>query len=250
MSLASLPRLMNAAGFGGWVCRPAWRGLLDGFLTNPLSRQKRTPARPPRYAEAAGSILLHTGHPNPGLRAALRRYADAWARSPVPVWVHLLADEALAEALDLLEESGAAAGAEVRLPPGCDAQTARRIVRAAWGKLPLLVQIPWENAAALAEAVFETAEVPVSLGAPRGVRYLERGGSLHGRVYGRALLPQALALVESISGRGIPVVGAGGAVTPQDVDAFFQAGAAGVQVDTVLWRGGFSVPSGWSPGRR
>ncbi len=241
---------MNAAGFGGWVCRPAWHGLLEGFVTNPLSRQRRTPARPPRYAQAAGSILLHTGHPNPGLRAALRRYADAWARSPVPVWVHLLADENLAEALDLLEESGAAAGVEVRLPPGCDAQTARRIVRAAWGKLPLLVQIPWENALATAEVVFETVEAPVSLGAPRGMCFAGKGERLHGRMYGPALLPQALALVEAISGRGIPVAGAGGAVTPRDVEAFFQAGAAAVQVDTVLWRGGFSAPSGWSPGRR
>ncbi len=243
------PPLMNASGFGGWTCPPGWDGALGAFITNPLSASARSPARPPRYAETPCGVLLHTAHPNPGLRAALRRYADAWARSPTPVWVHLLAEETLPDMLDLLEESGCAAGVEVRLPPACDAQTARRIVRAAWGALPLMVQVPWEGAEALAAAVCGAADgVLVSLGAPRGALPLAEGRRLRGRLYGPAGFPAALELTLRLSEAGIPLV-ARGASTPEEARALLEAGALGVQLDLPLW-GDLTFPAGWSLARR
>jgi len=236
---------MNAAGFGGWAPPPGWDRALGAFITNPLSAERRSPARAPRYAETRGGALLHTAHPNPGLHTALRRYARAWVRSPMPVWVHLLAEETLPDMLDQLEESGCAAGVEVRLPPACDEQTARRIVRAAWGALPLMVQVPWEGATALAAAVCEAAEgVLISLGAPRGALPLAEGRRLRGRLYGPAGFPAALELTLRLSESGVPLV-TRGAYTPQEGRALLEAGALGVQLDLPLW-GELTFPAGWS----
>src|SRR3972149_4838806 len=85
--------LMNAAGFLGFA--PDVRGPLNlerlgVFITNPVSLEPRTPAHGTRWLAYPGGFLLHTGHPNPGLKAVLRRYAGRWRRSPLPVVVHLL----------------------------------------------------------------------------------------------------------------------------------------------------------------
>ncbi|RMF49368.1 MAG: hypothetical protein D6755_02465 [Anaerolineae bacterium] len=237
------PHLMNAAGFGGWVCPPAWETTLDAFITNPLTLQARSPAHPPRSARDEGLLLLHTGHPNPGLPAALQRYASVWMRSSVPVWVHLLADEHLPEVLDRLEEAGCAAGVEIRLPPGCDAQTARHITRTAWRGTPLMVQIPLTQARELADSVCSEAEAIISLGAPRGTLRASDASMLHGRVYAPALYPLVLETTLALAQAGIPVV-ACGAHTPAQVDALLQAGALGVQLDIPLWSD-LTFPAGW-----
>ncbi len=242
----ALPTLSNVAGFGGWTCPPGWETALDAFITNPISARARRVAGGARYATFPGGVLLHTGHPNPGFKSALRRYGKAWGRSPLPVWVHLLADEALSEMLDVLGESGDVSGVEVRLPPWCDTATARRIAHLCVGKLPVMVQVPWELAIPLGEAVFGAAELPISLGAPRGA--VSPTGP-RGRLYGAGLFPQALALVSQLVQRGLTVVASGGAQHPEDVGAFLEVGACGVQLDLPLW-GNLTFPAGWSPAHR
>ena len=86
------PPLMNAAGMLGFTPPPR-RDLsrLGAFVTNPISRLPRTPARGPRFIPYNGGFLLHTGLPNPGLSTAIRRYRRSWAASHLPIIVHLLA---------------------------------------------------------------------------------------------------------------------------------------------------------------
>ncbi len=81
------PPLMNAAGSLGFVPEPNGPvnlKQLGAFITNPISFQARTPARTRTSLPYAGGFLLHSGYPNPGLRAAVRRYAARWARSSLP----------------------------------------------------------------------------------------------------------------------------------------------------------------------
>src|SRR3990172_12245917 len=87
---------MNAAGSLGFAPDPRGPVSLEGFaafVTNPISLRPRKAASPPHMLSFPGGVLLHTGHPNPGLRAAIKQYAAAWARAPLPIIVHLLSDK-------------------------------------------------------------------------------------------------------------------------------------------------------------
>jgi dihydroorotate dehydrogenase (NAD+) catalytic subunit len=65
---------------------------LGAFVTNPLSLRSRRPTHHPALVDYPGGFLLHSGLPNPGLDAALKRYARKWRDSPLPVIPHLMAD--------------------------------------------------------------------------------------------------------------------------------------------------------------
>jgi dihydroorotate dehydrogenase len=42
-----------------------------------------------------------------------------------------------------------------------------------------------------------------------------------------------------LAGAGVPVIGGGGVYKQEQVEAMKEAGALAVQLDAVLWRGGF-----------
>ena len=62
------------------------------FVTNPFSLRPRLPAAKPEVIEYPGGFLLHTGLPNPGLNAGLKKYSAKWSRADLPIIVHLMAD--------------------------------------------------------------------------------------------------------------------------------------------------------------
>jgi len=230
--------LMNAAGTLGFAPDP--KGPLDpsglgAFVTNPVSRGPRTPARGKRFKPYPGGFLLHSGLPNPGLRAVIQQNGKRWARATIPVIVHLLALEptSLARMVERLEGFEGVMAIEVGLPPDVHPDTAFDFAQAAIGELPAILRLPLEQADKLAQAVIEAGASAVSLGAPRGV--LE---GIHGRMYGPGVFPLALRVVKKLAGSGIPIIGAGGVYQPRDIEAMLGAGALAVQVDAVLWRGG------------
>src|SRR5512137_2198012 len=118
--LAIVPPLMNAAGSLGFspdLHSPVDWSKLGAFVTNPVSLLPRTPARGSRYVSYPGGFLLHTGFPNPGLAQVLRRYARHWGGSPIPVIVHLLAQnvDEVTQMARRLEPAEGLAGLEVGL---------------------------------------------------------------------------------------------------------------------------------------
>ena len=234
--------LMNAAGFLGFV--PNRRLTIDveelgAFVTNPVSLQRRTAARGERFLEFDGGFLLHTGHPDPGLKAVIKRFASRWARQTLPVWVHLLAQsvEELGQMVSLLEGREGIAGLEVGLASDVDSTSAQAYTRAAYGELPVLVRLPLERSIELAAVVMEAGAAAVSLGPPRGALPIAGADILYGRLYGPAIYPQALETVKRLSSSGITVVGSGGVYREREVEAMLDAGAIAVQLDAVLWRG-------------
>lgn len=234
--------LMNASGTLGFVPDPY--GPIDlsrfgAFVTNPLSRAARTPAHGGRVCSFPGGFLLHTGHPNPGLKVGLRRYATRWANASLPVIVHLLPENVahVAEMVRLVESVDGLLAVEVGLPPDVDAAAAAAFARAAGGELPVIVRLPVGQPVKLARAVAEAEIAAVSLAPPRGAAMVSRGNVVHGRLYGPALFPQALEAVHAIAQAGIPVIGAGGVYLQEQVAAMLSAGALAVQIDAVLWRG-------------
>ncbi len=243
------PPLMNAAGSLGFV--PESSGPIDlaqlgAFITNPISYQKRTPARRRTCQPYPGGYLLHSGYPNPGLRAAIRRYAVRWARSPIPIIVHLLAEnvESISRMVPHLEELEGVMGIELGLPPAVDLQSAQELVQAALGELPLIVRLPVEKAGIYAQSLSNSSISAISLGPPRGALYDSQGQSVRGRLYGPAIFPQTLASIQEASSGGVPVIAAGGVYKQLQVEALIEAGAIAVQLDAVLWSLGWEGQGG------
>jgi len=58
---------------------------------------------------------------------------------------------------------------------------------------------------------------------------------ISGRLFGPALFPQSLELVLSAARLGLPIIGAGGVYTMENVEAMITAGALWVQMDAGLW---------------
>jgi dihydroorotate dehydrogenase (NAD+) catalytic subunit len=241
------PARMNAAGALGFTPnehQAASLKRLGAFVTNPISLQARTPAQGTRFLEYPGGFMLHSGYPNPGLKASIRRYKRRWAAAPLPVLVHLLPlhPRQVTQMLDGLEGLEGVRGVEIGLPPETDPPAALAYAQAAIGELPAILRLPFENAMGLATALATsplTGElVAISLAPPRGSLPDPQNGSVvSGRLYGPAIFPQALACVRAIAALGLPVIAAGGIYKESQIQAMRAAGALAVQLDSVLWRG-------------
>lgn len=230
--------LLNAAGTLGFSPRAGmnWLGQLGAFITNPISLHSRTPAHDRTLIPFEGGALLHTGLINPGLHSVLHHHASHWAGLPVPVWVHLIASapeevSAMTRQLEGLENVHAV---ELGLPPGISASAALSLAKGAHCELPLVLQLPFEEAEHLGPVLKESPAAAFSLAAPRGL-LPENGRLASGRLLGPALLPQALRAVHALAKAGCPVIGSGGITCGKDLLAMLEAGASAVQLDTVLW---------------
>jgi dihydroorotate dehydrogenase (NAD+) catalytic subunit len=244
--LSLTPPIMNAAGFLGFA--PAPRGGLDlpqlgAFVTNPVSLKRRTPAQGARFLPFPGGFLLHTGHPNPGLKQLIRHSARHWARSSLPLIVHLLAEntEEVAQMVKRLETVEGVRGIELGIPPEADLRMVIEMVEAAIGELPLIVRLPMERALELGKGIVQDDIFALSLAPPRGALPDTDGHLVHGRLYGPAIFPLALEITQKLASFGRPVFAAGGVHSPQDAQLLLSCGATAVQLDSVLW-----VPSALS----
>lgn len=236
--------LMNAAGMLGFS--PNRRGPVDlnhlgAFVTNPVSLARRKPAENRVMLPFTGGFLLHTGLPNPGLRAVIQRSAQRWSEASLPVLVHILvaSPEEAARMVAHLEGLDNVAGIELGFEPRVTAEKALALVQAALGELPVIACLPAEHAGELAQALAGSGVSAFSLAAPRGSLPGSDGRLVSGRLYGPALLPRALAAVQEAAQAGLPIIGSGGVYSPHDAAAMQAAGAAAVQLDAVLWRGGW-----------
>uniref|UniRef100_A0A7C4KGA0 Dihydroorotate dehydrogenase domain-containing protein n=1 Tax=Anaerolinea thermolimosa TaxID=229919 RepID=A0A7C4KGA0_9CHLR len=233
---------LNAAGMLGFT--PSSRWPLDlppgAFVTHPISLKPRAPAETRAVLPFTGGFLLHTGLPNPGLHAVLKQYARRWARSTLPVWVHIMPSTP-AEAAQMvarLEDTEGVAAVELGLPPGLTEEDILLMVEAACGELPLLVSLPIDR---YREAwVPQLGQFPVSgltLSAPRGVLFRADGAPVEGRLYGPAFFPQTLAAFHNLRSLGLPLIVGCGLYRRADAEAVLAAGALAVQFDGALWKG-------------
>jgi dihydroorotate dehydrogenase (NAD+) catalytic subunit len=233
--------LMNAAGTLGFAADTRlpldWHEM-GAFLTNPISLRRRIPAARPVCIEYAGGLLLHSGLPNPGFEAVLRRYASQWARSELPVIVHLMADrpEETRKMVQVLENMENVMAVELGFAPLLSDDILLLCVEICQGELPLVVSVPAAGLPRLGASLVERGASALSLAAPRGALSLPgRQDLVHGRIYGPSLFPQSLDAVQAASKSGLPVIGAGGAWDAGHTRLMLDAGALAVQLDFTLW---------------
>jgi dihydroorotate dehydrogenase (NAD+) catalytic subunit len=210
------------------------------FVTHPVSLHSRVPAHDRRIVNYEGGFLLHTGWPNPGLRQVLKIYRQRWARANVPIWVHLLAEtvEQTDRMVRLLEEVEGVMAIELGLAPETSTEEAFRLVEAAHGELPLILGLSLNHSGeAWIEKVCALGVNAVCLTSPYGTLAGKDGQLITGRLYGPGLLPQVLQALQRLKRLGLPLIAGCGIYRHSDIQAAFQAGAAAVQLDSVLWRG-------------
>ncbi|MGB7873673.1 MAG: hypothetical protein WBL25_04760 [Anaerolineales bacterium] len=233
---------MNAAGTLGFA--PDFRAPVPwdsfgAFVTNPLSLRPRLPTAKPALAEYPGGFLLHTGLPNPGLNAAIKKYTRRWTDSRLPVIVHLMADrpDETMRMVQLLEELENIAAVELGFAPLLADDIILLTIEMSLGELPLIVSLPVEQVLLLGPRVIQEGAAAISLAAPRGMLKTDDRQLTAGRLNGPALFPQALLTVRDAVEANLPVIGAGGVGSKVSADAMLSVGALAVQIDASLWKG-------------
>jgi dihydroorotate dehydrogenase (NAD+) catalytic subunit len=252
--------LMNAAGSLGFF--PDFRGLREAppkqsegggdfgsldtfgaFVTNPFSLRPRLPTAQPAVIEYPGGFLLHTGLPNPGLSAGIKKYASKWNKSDLPIIVHLMADrpEETQNMVRMLEEIENVMAVELGFAPLLADDILMLTLEMCMGEIPLIFSLPIEQVLSLGPRLIQDGAQAISIAAPRGAvtpSAEERQGVreiIHGRLYGPSLFPQSLNIVRSAAKLGIPIIGAGGVWTKENADSMLSVGALAIQVDAALW---------------
>lgn len=229
---------MNAAGSLGFAPDSRAGVSLDtfgAFVTNPLSLRLRKPAAQPEAIEYPGGFLLHSGLPNPGFSAGIKRYASRWDKADLPVIVHLMADrpEETQRMVRMLEAHENVMAAELGFAPLLADDILLVTLEMCVGELPLIFSLPVEQVLSLGPRLVQEGAQAVSISAPRGALMTDH--LITGRLYGPSLFPRALETVYSAAKLGLPIIGAGGVWTKQNADAMLSAGALAVQVDAALW---------------
>ncbi|HEU4746354.1 MAG TPA: hypothetical protein VFS61_14005 [Anaerolineales bacterium] len=238
--------LMNAAGSLGFAPDTRLGVPFDSFgafVTNPFSLRPRKPATQPEVIEYPGGFLLHSGLPNPGFNAGVKRYFSRWDKSDVPVIVHLMADrpEETQRMVQMLEMHENVMAAELGFAPLLADDILLLTLEMCLGELPLIFSLPVEQVLSLGPRLIQEGAQAISISAPRGALPGIKGHAkgdkeiVTGRLYGPSLFPRTLETVYSASKLGFPIIGAGGVWTKENAEAMLSAGALAVQVDAALW---------------
>ena len=232
---------VNAAGTLGFAPDPHTMPFLKhlgAFITNPISRRPRQPAKNRCCLPFPGGFLLHTGWPNPGFSRALARYQHAWASAPLPVIIHLLGETpgTVAEMVRKLEGHDNLLAVELGLPPDCDSTTLRDFMEAAQGELPTVVSLESGQAIEMLEPLVQLQPAAVHLQAPRGTLPCPDGNLISGRLYGPAIFPHTLNTLQTLNASGLQIIAGGGVFTQSQVQAMLETGAFAASLDAVLWQ--------------
>ena len=159
--------LMNAAGSLGFT--PDTRAGISlesfgAFVTNPFSLRPRLPAAKPNLIEYPGGFLLHTGLPNPGLNAGLKKYSAKWSRAELPIIVHLMADrpEETQRMVRMLETQENVMAAELGFAPLLADDIILLTLEMCAGELPLIFSLPVEQVLSLSPRLIQGGAQAIS----------------------------------------------------------------------------------------
>ena len=172
--------IMNAAGMLGFApdtrADAPWTEL-GAFVTNPISLRPRLPTAQPALIEYPGGFLLHTGLPNPSFSGVLKKYSARWARTDVPIIVHLMADrpEETKQMVQALENVENVMAVELGFAPLLANDILLITLEMCLGELPLIFSLPTEQVLTLGPRLIQGGANAISLSAPRGALTTDDG---------------------------------------------------------------------------
>lgn len=230
---------LNAPGFLGALppARLEFEGEMGAFLPMPLSLQPRTPVENRCLVRYPGGMMLHTGLPNPGLKAVVKQYGARWARLELPVWLALLPNNAeeAEEMSVVVDELENVAVCQIELPRQASREERRNILAAAAGEKPFFVELPLDLVnREMLSIIQESAAAGVVLSGPRG-RLMNGGKWVNGRLYGPALYPQVVSMLHTLRKLNRPILVGCGVASIEQGKQLLELGVEGVQLDLMLW---------------
>jgi dihydroorotate dehydrogenase len=187
--------------------------------------------------EYPGGFLLHTGLPNPGLSAVMKKHAARWNRADLPIIVNLMADrpEETQHMVRSLENIENVMAVELGFAPLLADDIILLNLEMCLGEVPLIFSLPVEQVLSLGPRLIQEGAQAISISSPRGALMNTKNELVTGRLYGRSLFPRSLDIVRSAKMLEIPIIGAGGVWTEQDAADMLSAGAMAVETDASLW---------------
>ncbi|MCB0101842.1 MAG: hypothetical protein KDD74_07325 [Anaerolineales bacterium] len=232
--------LINAAGSLGFT--PDTRNGIffdsfGAFVTNPISLRPRLPTHHPALVEFPGGFLMHTGLPNPGFSASLKKYSAKWNRADLPIIVHLMADrpEETQRMVRELENVENVMAVQLGFAPLLSDDIILMNLDMCLGEVPLIFALPHEQVLTLGRELMDGGASAISIASPRGAMYDKTGNLVTGRMYGQSLFPRSLDIVRSAAMSGLQVIGSGGVWSLADAESMLKAGALAVEMDARLW---------------
>ena len=241
--------LVNLPGFLGFSpsshCLERIRGLEDwggfgAFITDPLSWRSRSLADDSGLQEADGQVIIHTGFPNRGFRAALKVLESKWARSPLPI-IPSLMEADLQLSLEMVRELETRENiAAVNLMPPIDDLSEIQAWLAALpdfgAELPLIFSLS-ADLILIWGKIFQSAGVTAFLPAATRGTLQRQGKPFSGRLYGAPQYSAARRLAWDCSRRGIALIAAGGVDSREKVEELAEEHPLAIAIDLPLWRG-------------
>jgi dihydroorotate dehydrogenase len=242
---------MNAAGTAGFLPD---KGLLQKFpglelfSTNPVSYQKRFPAKSRNLISTPGGFWVHSGFPNPGFNKVIKRYAELWGNAILPICVNLLVNDSsdtqlMINSLDNLENIYAV---EISIHPDFPFNQIVEIIDAATSKIPVILSLSPDRLFEFSEFPFQNTSIAaISLQTHRGVVVLNNK-PIRGRLYGRNVFPLTLNAVSTIKMLEInlPIFAGSGISSKADVEQLFDFGVYAIQLHELAWAGvGINFPA-------
>lgn len=237
----------GCAGYGQVYHRWLDQSVFGALVTNPITLRPRSGSTQPRLVETNGGFILNTGLHNPGVKKVIQQYQQIWTHLGIPLIAHLPADEPedllrTARALSGLETPQGQtliAAIELGLPHQAQPWEVSRWLAAVQegSPLPVLVKLPLTSTAPdLAVAAVEANADALVLGTPPLGAGLLAGTPVTGLLFGPALHSLALCQLHQIKNWvDLPVIVAGGIHSLADAQAFLSAGAAAIQLDSLLF---------------
>ncbi len=212
---------------------------LDPFgaiVTSPISLRPRRGNAQPRLIEMRGGLLLNHGDQNAGWHRVLEKFGGAWARSKAPIIVHLAGHVSeLIELAKRVEGTRGVAGVEIDIENEemLSLLSALRVEM----ELPILARLPYASTPFASLTVEAGADALVCIAPPRGAAMdFQSGRMIEGEIYGPLVKPLALKTLQDVSAStSVPLIGAGGIHSKEDVNEFLAVGASAVMVDSLAW---------------
>ncbi len=215
---------------------------LGAFFTNPISRNERFPAESRAAIHHAGTVLLHSGFPNPGIWQILKKQAPRWADSPLPVIPHLMVENIfeIQEMIEIIENVPGVSAISLSFSVGISDYDVHAWLEQVVCELPVILQVPPDRLVSLASSLQDTEVSALSMAPPCGSLPSTNHRMVSGRLFGRSLFPQTLLRLRQVKKTRLQILASGGIYSDEQVSVCLAAGATAVQLDTVLWTAGLS----------